>query len=1118
MNSYRKLLSRDVLLSKHGSFIISTAIILCCIAISGFIYFEIKEELKLNIEDYHSDAHNDSIVIKNNNANYHQRILSNKPSTTLTSSADWIEKELPNPNLVYSEVIPLSIKDDIGGWKLWVGIPDSEFISQKLNSQALEFRNWAIAAIWFFGLAGIVILYLFRRNHLQIEKELTKAKEKAEAETGAKARFLDNIIDHAVDCLITIDTAGIVLTLNSASEHIFGYSKEEVIGHNIKMLIPEPYNGGHDKYLQNYTKSDKANIIGIGQEVIGKRKDGTIFPMELAVGEITMGDGARFFSFIIHDITERKIAEESMSNIATRLELGWKGAGDGMWDWDIIKNEKTHSDRFKELLGYTQNEMGSDYESWSTKLHSDDKEHVIESLNSHLKNRTPYDVEYRLITKSGEWRWFRAKGQATWDSAGNAVRMAGSLSDITEKKLIEQQLKENEERFQLVISGTNDGIWDWTNIKKDEEYWSPQFFYLLGYENNEIKATYHAFRDLLHPDDVERVKQHAMEHFRNNTPYNIEYRLKKKSGEYCWFRAKATTVRDTNGKVTRMVGSIRDISARKAREAELAVAKDQAEQATKLKSEFLANMSHEIRTPMNGVIGMTNLLLDTDLDATQRSYAKTAITSAEALLQIINDILDFSKIEAGKIELEEISFDLQLLCEEVCEMMSFKANEKKIELLLRYPHDVQRFCIGDPGRVRQILFNLVNNSIKFTDSGHVMLSFKSTKANNGKVQFHVEVEDTGIGVPEDKVDLIFNKFSQADQSTARKFGGTGLGLSICKELTRMMSGDIGVRSTYGVGSTFWFDIVLSEDNSGTITLDIPNQESLKGLRILVVDDNEVARDIIREQLIPYGIEILEASSGKNALKLLENDNNFDIAVLDFMMPEMDGAELGRKIKENPLTKNIALLIDTSSPNHKDKDTVEKIGFAGYLSKPLSNWHLRDALCIIAEARKSCKKIPMITQHSLKEAKAGLKEKVIDNLQFTKVHILLAEDNPINQMVATTMLEKYGCRITTAADGEEAVKQVKQNNFDLVFMDCQMPIMDGYEATGIIRKLEEHKKSKRIPIIAFTANAMKGDDEKCLAAGMDDYIPKPVRQSDMERVLIKWLPEEKRANITKNSEG
>lgn len=712
-----------------------------------------------------------------------------------------------------------------------------------------------------------------------------------------------------------------------------------------------------------------------------------------------------------------------------------------------------------------------------------------------------------------------------------AFSMAVAIVLFARKNMVQQEeiiaakkLRENEERLELATAGSSNGLWDWSIITGDVFY-SPRFMALTGHAPDELPHRIETWIEMLHPDDREPVQQVLQKCLEEHTTYSVEYRLLHKEGYYIWCHARGQITWNDKDEPVRMTGFTADITERKEAEKklqdyaaqmesktlELAAAKEQAEQATKLKSEFLASMSHEIRTPMNGIIGMTNLLLDCNLSSVERNYAETVINSAEALLQIINDILDFSKIEAGKIELESIPFDLRLLCEEVSEMMAIKAHEKNVELLLNYPHETSRFCIGDPGRIRQILFNLIGNSIKFTNRGHVLLSLHSERQESGIMRFHVEIEDTGIGIPEDKLHLIFNKFSQADQSTARKFGGTGLGLSICKELSYMMGGDIGVKSTLGVGSTFWFDIELQEDKNGQSQLKIPDKTSLKGLRILIVDDSKAARTIVHEQLIPYGIEAVEAGNGKEAFTILNEDNNFDIAIIDFMMPEMNGAKLGEKIKSTASLQDISLVMTTSAPNRGDKERVEAIGFVGYLSKPLAHWHLADALSVIADARKFNKTIPVITQHNLKEAKAGAKTKENEKLQFTGVHILLAEDNPINQLVATSMLEKYGCKITPAGDGEEVVKQLKQRQFDLVFMDCQMPVMDGYEATSTIRELEAQQNLTRTPIIAFTANAMKGDDEKCINVGMDDYIPKPVRQSDLERILIEWLPAEKRNN-------
>ncbi len=541
---------------------------------------------------------------------------------------------------------------------------------------------------------------------------------------------------------------------------------------------------------------------------------------------------------------------------------------------------------------------------------------------------------------------------------------------------------------------------------------------------------------------------------------------------------------------------------------ELALAKNQAEQATRLKSEFLANMSHEIRTPMNGVIGMANLLLEGDLSAVERSYAQTIVNSADSLLQIINDILDFSKIEAGKITLESIPFDLQLLCEEVADMMALKAHEKKIELLLRYPESTHRYLLGDPGRIRQILFNLSSNAIKFTEKGHVLITLESQVTTEGQIAFHVEVEDTGLGIPADKTDYIFHKFSQADSSTTRKFGGTGLGLSICRELIQLMGGTIGVRSLMGEGSTFWFDIVLEENKEGISTNLIPKKGALKNARVLVIDDNEVAQSIVREQLVPFGAEVICCSGSKEALALLAMDQQFNAAILDYMMPDMNGVELGKALKANPTTCSIALLMITSAPSRGDKQIMEAFGFSGYLSKPLRPSQLRDALSVMIEAQRNHQTIPMLTQHNLKEARGHLEERQ-NKLQFGQVVILLAEDNLVNQKIASIMLQKYGCSVTLANNGEEAVKHIKQQHFDMILMDCQMPVMDGYEATAMIRQFETHQQQARTPIVAFTANALKGDDEACLAVGMDDYIAKPLRQKDLDRIVARWLPENKR---------
>ena len=660
----------------------------------------------------------------------------------------------------------------------------------------------------------------------------------------------------------------------------------------------------------------------------------------------------------------------------------------------------------------------------------------------------------------------------------------GLSREIAQRTLTEESLRESEERFRELAENIEEVFFAATAEPFGVTYVSPAYEKIWGRPRQEIYENSAAWTESIHPEDRGRILASFGESMQGAAT-DTEYRIVRPDGSLRWIRNRSFPLFDAHGRCVRTVGLAEDTTRWKEVQFQLEEARNRAEAANRAKSEFLANMSHEIRTPMNGILGMTELVLDTELNPEQREHLHLVKLSAQALLTVINDILDFSKIEAGKLDVDSIDFLFRDSVADALRTLSHRAEEKKLELSFDIDPAVPDALRGDPGRLRQVLVNLVGNAIKFTGQGEVTVSAALESRSAGSVVLHFIVADTGIGIAPDKHASIFEAFQQADGSMTRKFGGTGLGLTISSRLVALMGGRIWVESELGRGSRFHFTLsfLLQSNHTGQPSKIDP--AILRGKSVLIVDDNATNRRILSKLLASWQMRPEEADSGAAAVAILQAakdaKKSFTLILLDAQMPHMDGFAFAEMMKQHKDGPQATVMMLSSSGVRGDGERCRKLGIAGYLTKPFREQDLLQAILLALEPGAQTVNQPpaqLITRHSLRERRKSLR-------------ILLVEDNEVNQLLARRILEKHGHDVTVAGNGRLALDALKNKSFDVVLMDVQMPEMNGYEATRAIRE-NERDAGKHLPIIAMTAHAMKGDEQLCLDAGMDDYISKPIR--------------------------
>ncbi|MBI3283372.1 MAG: response regulator [Burkholderiales bacterium] len=930
-----------------------------------------------------------------------------------------------------------------------------------------------------------------------------RERKRIEAAAHEQQEQVQQLIDAVEVGIYGTDRQGVIGFANRATATLLGYaSPAELIGQLAHELMHHSHPDG-----SKYPIEECAARVALERQAgfqcdseVFWRKDGSAFPVSYTVAPVLRGGQLVGSVTSFSDITERRRAEQELERSERRLKEAFAASNDAAWESNLLSNQISFTPRWFEMTGYDEQDFTLPFSIAAVEqlIHPDDLPLLLAQTRMIItqENVGSYACEFRLRKKSGAWLWMLGRAKVVErNRQGWALRIAGTMTDIALRKQQEEELRVVEQRLRNITNSVPGVVFQAACGRDGIRYLfvSDSMQQIRGLAPQAVLDNPALVLQQIHADDRERVRLGFENVVQHHATWCDEYRIILPDGRLVWIRSEANPELESRaGEEIIYTGIWQDVTEEKRVAAQLREAKQVAEDATRAKSDFLANMSHEIRTPMNAIIGLSHLAISTPLTPKQADYIGKINQSAHNLLRIINDILDFSKIEAGKLSVEHIPFDLNHVLENLVDVVSKKVADKGLEFIFKLEPGLPVQFIGDPLRIGQVLSNFTSNAVKFTERGEIRLEISKAAEDQDSIRLRFAVSDTGIGLTPEQSNNLFQAFSQADTSTTRRYGGTGLGLTISKRLVELMGGAVGVESSFGQGSTFWFTVKLQRNRQRLSNNYLLPPEILRQ-PTLVVDDNEHAREILVGYLENMGFKVDSVASGPAALAAVSRqraEHSYGLILMDWKMQEMDGIETSRRIFEQLAPAPAPhIIIVTASGADELQPAAALAGIRCFLSKPVAPSQLFDAIM-----RSYSHTAAVMEQQDMHDVRADL-------AHLRGARLLLVEDNEINQQVAQELLEDAGFQVAIADNGAQALQMLQQTSFDGVLMDMQMPVMDGVTATAEIRKLPQFSS---LPIIAMTANAMAGDRERCLAAGMNDHLGKPIDIDELFRVLKRWL--------------